>query len=73
MAGLAAFLGGTSHAFATYLNDSAGFLIWKATVYSIALSGCFALAGAIAGASLGVAAWGRFHGLNIVAFLVYSV
>lgn len=73
MAGVAAFLGGTSHGFATYLGCNAGFLAWKATVYSIGLSACFALAGAIAGASLGVATRRRFHELNIAAFLVYGI
>ncbi len=73
MAGLAAFLGGTSHGFAAYLGDSAGFLTWKATVYSIGLSAYFALAGTIAGAPLGVATQRRFHELNIVAFLTYGI
>jgi len=70
--GLGAFLGGTSHGFATYLNDSASFFIWKATVYSIGLSAAFALAGSIAAAPVRDSTRKWLHVLNVVAFVVYA-
>lgn len=71
--GLAAGLGGTSHGFASYLSDTGGFLIWKATVYSIGLSASFALAGTIAGTPVNSNSMRRLHGTNILAFLIYGV
>ena len=48
-------------------------LMTTATVYSIGLSACFALAGAVASASLSVATQRHFHKLEIVAFLIYGI
>ena len=71
--GLGAFLGGTSHGFASYLHDTASFFIWKASVYSIGLSAAFALAGSIAVVPVSDSTRKWLHALNIVALIVYGV
>ena len=66
--GFAALVGGISHAFATYLSEAAYFWIWKATIYSIALSVTFALAGTIS-ATVNADRISRvLHAVNIVVF-----
>ena len=71
--GFAALVGGISHAFATYLGDDAYFWIWKATIYSIALSVTCALAGSISSTLSGVLARRSFHLMNISVFAAYAI
>lgn len=70
--GLGAFLGGTSHGFATYLGDTAYAAIWKATVYSIGLSASFAVAGSIGSSPVARSSQRVLHLLNVVAFAIYG-
>lgn len=70
--GLGALLGGVGHAFATYLGDDVYFWIWKATIYSIALSVTFALAGTINSMPFRAIPRKVFHGLNIGVFAMYA-
>ena len=71
--GFGALVGGISHAFATYLSEAAYFWIWKATIYSIALSVTFALAGTIS-ATVNADRISRvLHAVNIVVFTAYAI
>jgi hypothetical protein len=72
MIGLGALVGGTSHAFAAYLDDTASFWVWKATIYSIALSVTLALAGTINAVPVRDRFRRILHGVNIVVFTAYA-
>lgn len=71
--GFGALVGGISHAFATYLGDGAYFWIWKATIYSIALSVTSALAGSISVTISGDLSRRLFHAVNATVFAAYAV
>ena len=71
--GFGALVGGISHAFATYLGDDAYFWIWKTTIYSIALSVTFALAGSISTTLSGDLSRKVFHAVNISVFAGYAI
>jgi len=73
MIGVGALLGGVSHAFAAYLGDPASLWIWKATIYSIASSVTFALAGTINAAPVRTGIRTSLHGANIVVFAAYAI
>lgn len=71
--GFGAFLGGTSHGFATYLDSTAYAVIWKATVYTVGLSMLAAVAGTIEGSRLTRPWRAPLHGLNAIAFAIYAI
>jgi hypothetical protein len=70
--GFGALLGGTSHGFATYLNDTAMNLTWKGATYSIGFSMLFALAGTIRGAKISRPVRQLFNALAVLGFVIYA-
>lgn len=72
LTGLAALLGGSSHGFASYLNDTWMNLVWKGATYSIGLSMLFAVGGTIRGTAIRMPLHRLFSALNILGFAAYA-
>lgn len=71
--GCGALLGGTSHGFDLYLNDTWKNLIWKGTIYTIGFSMFFAVAGTIRAALNRGKLYSLFAVINVLAFLAYAL
>ena len=69
---LAAFLGGTSHGFASYLGAAGNIFLWKSTVYAIGLSMLCAVAGTIDNCPLDPRVARLLHSVNVAAFVIYA-
>ena len=72
MLALAAALGGTSHGFKFYFNETQNTLIWKMTVYATGLASFFMLLGAIRAGTFGILRFG-FSLAAVFKFAAYAV